>query len=182
MSDSYKITDQQGTYFLTFQIVEWADIFSRKIYRDIIVDALNYCIDHKSLKVYAWVVMTNHVHAIMQTEDKDLSDVVRDFKAHTAREILKAIDNNTESRRTWMKNIFTFNAMQQNRNEKLQIWSHENHAVYLDPITPQLFESKLHYIHQNPVRAGWVEEPEQYIYSSARDYTGKSGLVKVVLA
>ncbi len=182
MGNAYQIHDQEGTYFLTFQVVDWVDIFSRKIYRDIIVDSLNYCIAHKGLRVIAWVIMTNHVHAIFYTENKKLSDVVRDFKAHTAREIFKQIQESTESRQIWMKHIFRFNAMKHSRNEYQQFWTHENHAVCCEPTKPQIMQSRINYIHQNPVRSGWVEVEEHYLYSSARDYAGIKGLVNVELA
>jgi REP element-mobilizing transposase RayT len=181
MSDSYKISDPHGVYFLTFQIVDWVDIFSRKLYRDIVVDSLNYCIEHKCLKVTAWVIMTNHVHAIMHSEEKELGDIVRDFKAHTARQILSHVETGIESRQVWMKHVFEFNARQHQRNEKQQLWTHENHAVFLEPALPEMMQSRLNYIHQNPVRAGWVREAEHYLYSSAVDYAGKKGLVKIEL-
>ena len=43
MGEGYQIRDQNRVYFLTFQVVGWADVFSRKVYRDIIIDSLNYC-------------------------------------------------------------------------------------------------------------------------------------------
>ena len=181
MGDSYKITDPHATYFLTFQVVDWIDVFSRKVYRDIVVDSLNYCIEKKELHVVAWVIMTNHVHAILYSHQKDLRDIIRDFKAHTAREILNNIESGKESRETWMQHVFAFNARKHMRNEDRQFWTHENHAVYLEPTKPEMLNSRINYIHQNPVRAGWVEEPSQYLYSSARDYEGGKGLVKIEL-
>jgi len=181
MSSGYQIYDQSGAYFLTFQVVDWVDIFSRRQYRDVVVDSLNYCVEHKGLCITAWVIMTNHVHAIFNAEKNNLSDVVRDFKAHTAREILKQIEGNNESRKVWMKHVFRFNAMKHSRNEHQQFWTHENHAVYCEPTKPEMLQSKIHYIHENPVRAGWVEHAEHYLYSSARNYAGLNGLVKIVL-
>lgn len=61
MSTGYKIEDQSASYFLTFQIVQWADIFTRKIYRDIIIDSFKYCRDHKGLEIYDYVIMSNHI-------------------------------------------------------------------------------------------------------------------------
>jgi len=106
MSSGYQIYDQEGTYFLTFQVVDWVDIFSRKIYRDIAVDSLNFCARNKGLRVVAWAIMTNHVYVIFCAENNNLSDVIRDFKVHTAREILKQIESNTESRQVWKHMFF----------------------------------------------------------------------------
>ena len=84
MPTGYQIDNQDGLYFLTFQVIDWVDIFTRQSYRDIIIDSLTYCRQQKGLKVYAYVIMSNHIHAIMSTERSNLSDVIRDFKRHTA--------------------------------------------------------------------------------------------------
>jgi REP element-mobilizing transposase RayT len=102
MSTGYQITSQNVLYFVTFTIVDWVDIFSRKIYRDIIVDSLNYCISNKGLKVYAWVIMTNHIHLIIESENENSSDVIRDIKKFTAYKIIETIKSEPESRREWI--------------------------------------------------------------------------------
>ena len=66
--DKYLISEKSGCYFVTFTVIHWIDIFSRKEYRDIIVDSLNYCIKEKELVVYGWVIMSNHVHLIITTK------------------------------------------------------------------------------------------------------------------
>jgi len=82
--------------------VDWVDVFTRKLYRDIVIDSLNYCIREKQLCVYGYVVMTNHVHLIAQSKSGKLSDTIRDLKKFTARKILEAIAKEPESRREWL--------------------------------------------------------------------------------
>ena len=84
IGDKYLISDKAGCYFVTFTVIHWIDIFSRKEYRDIIVDSLNYCIAKKGLVVYAWVIMSNHIHLLITTklDDGNISDIIRDFKKH----------------------------------------------------------------------------------------------------
>jgi len=166
MSTGYQIYDQYGMYFLTFTVVDWVDVFTRKLYRDIVIDSLNYCIREKQLCVYGYVVMTNHVHLIAQSKSGKLSDTIRDLKKFTARKILEAIANEPESRREWLLHRFEWNASQHERNSKYQVWTHENHAICI--ISEKFFRQKLEYIHQNPLRAGWVEREEDYLYSSAK--------------
>ena len=84
MGSGYQIQDQTQPYFLTFQVVGWADVFSRKIYRDIIIDSFIHCRDHNGLQIHAYVIMTNHVHVIWQHPKGNLSGIVRDFKKHTS--------------------------------------------------------------------------------------------------
>jgi REP element-mobilizing transposase RayT len=100
MGNAYQIQDQTRPYFLTFQVVGWADIFSRKVYRDIILDSFNYCRQNKGLILFAYVIMTNHMHTIIQSKDGDLSGLVRDIKKFTGKAILKEVsENKQESRR-----------------------------------------------------------------------------------
>jgi REP element-mobilizing transposase RayT len=110
VADAYQIKNQTGLYFLTLQVLGWADIFTRQSYRDIIIDSFVFCRKSKGLKVYSYVIMSNHVHCIVGAEN-NLSDVIRDFKKFTAKEILKLINENTqESRKEWLLMIFKYHA------------------------------------------------------------------------
>ncbi len=98
--EGYKIRDEFGVHYLTFAIVEWVDVFSRKIYADILLDSLKHCIEKKELKIFAWCIMTNHVHLITQSSKGDLSGTLRDFKKFTSLGIINAFkENKEESRR-----------------------------------------------------------------------------------
>jgi REP element-mobilizing transposase RayT len=176
MSDSYKIKGD-GVYYMTFQIVGWVDLFTRKSYRDIIIDSLKFCQKNKGLTLYAYVIMSNHMHLMAQNENSNLEGIVRDFKNHTAKSFLIALNANEESRKDWMKMVFEYHAKYQRQSN--QIWTHENHSEYI--YSQKFIEQKLDYIHNNPVRAGIVLNPEDYLYSSARNYADLDGLIEVVL-
>jgi len=178
MSTGYQVYDQHGTYFLTFAIVDWVDIFSRKVYRDIVIDSFDYCIKSKGLKLYGYVIMTNHVHLIAGSATGKLSDTIRDFKKFTARKIIEVIQSEPESRREWLLHRFAWNAQQNERSSDHQVWTHDNHAVAIE--SEKFFTQRLNYIHQNPVRAGWVEREEDYVYSSAKAlYSGIQGALEL---
>ncbi len=166
MSTGYQIDDQYGTYFLTPTIVDWVDVFTRKFYRDIVINSLDYCIKEKALVLYGYVIMSNHLHLIIRSQNGTLSDTIRDFKKFTASSILEGIRNEPESRREWMLHRFKWNAAQNQRSSEHQMWTHENKAELI--FTEKFYQQKLKYIHENPVRAGWVERPEDYVYSSAK--------------
>ncbi|MFP5471948.1 MAG: REP-associated tyrosine transposase [Bacteroidia bacterium] len=180
MPTGYQIKNQDYPHFLTLQIVEWVDIFTRQVYRNIIVDALNFCINQKQLIVYGYVIMSNHVHLIAQSSNNNLSATIRDFKSFTSKEMLKYIETGIESRDEWMLNIFKKAALKHKRNSNYQVWTHENHA--LEVHSYQFFRSKLDYLHANPIRAGIVKNAEDYLYSSATNYAGENGLVQVEIA
>jgi REP element-mobilizing transposase RayT len=179
MPTGYQILKQESAHFLTFQVVNWVDLFSRKRYRDILVGSLNYCISKKGLIVYSYVIMSNHVHLLIQAEDGSLSALVRDIKKYSSGRILSSIQNDSESRKDWLLKLFSEAAGKHVRNEHFQVWTHENHAeeIYSNKFTWQ----KVNYIHENPVRAGIVRNAEDYLYSSAVNYSGEKGFVAVTV-
>ena len=179
MTTGYQIKDQQGLYYLTFQVVDWIDIFTRQVYRDIVIDSFNYVIENKGFQLFAYVVMSNHIHLIANSSLEKLSSTIGDIKKFTSKKIIDTIQIISESRRVWMLNRFSFNAKQHSRNKNYQVWTHENHAIYL--YSPEFIAEKLEYLHQNPVRAGIVTLPEDYLYSSARNYAGLDSVLEIEL-
>jgi len=178
--DRYFITDQHATYFLTFTVVDWIDIFTRKEYKLIITDSLNYCIAQKGLECFAWVAMSNHIHLIVRAAPPaELSAIIRDFKKFTSKKIIETIKTIPESRREWLLHKFAHHAKTTGRAENYKIWRDDNHAIGLE--SADMFQQKMDYIHQNPVRQLIVANAADYLFSSAHDYAGGTqGLVKVV--
>jgi putative transposase len=181
MSRKYKFRDQEKAYFVTFATVNWVDVFTRRIYKDILVNSINYCINEKGLIVYGWCIMSNHVHMIIATDKDDLQDIMRDLKSFSSKEILRTIaENQQESRKEWMLWMFERKGKKNGNNSKYQFWQQHNQPIVLSNLI--IFEQKLNYIHNNPVKAGFVDSDEQYLYSSARDYSEEKGLVNIILA
>ena len=85
-------TTSNELYFLTFTVVDWVDVFTKPKYKHIIVDALQFAVDNKGLDLFAWCIMTNHIHLIARSKKKfELSDIIRDFKKFTNKAIIKLI-------------------------------------------------------------------------------------------
>lgn len=183
MSDGgYKIRDKEGVHFVTFAVVEWIDVFTRKDYKDILLDSIRYCQKEKGLILHSWCLMSNHVHLVISAKEHNTSDILRDFKKYTSKQLIKAIQEHpAESRREWMLEIFKKAGEANSRNTSWQFWRQDNQPkeLYSEKFTSQ----KLDYIHNNPVEAGIVEKAEEYLYSSAKDYyNGKNcGLLKLEL-
>jgi putative transposase len=176
----YKIRNKKEKHFVSFAVVEWVDVFTRKLYRDIVVDSIRYCQENKGLLVHAWCIMSNHMHLIASAANEDLSDILRDLKKFTSKQIIKAIETNQrESRKDWMLQIFKKQASHVCHNKDYQFWRQDNQPKEL--YSPSFTVQKLNYIHNNPVEAGIVERPEEYIYSSAIDYKKQQscGLLKI---
>ncbi len=176
-AEGYKIRDQASTHFLTFTIEGWIDIFSRQMYRDIILNSLQYCREKKGLRLGAYVIMSNHVHVIMTATNANLSDVIRDFKTFTSKAITAKIEKEAESRKDWLLYMFQFYANRKAANDRFKVWTNNNHPEAI--FTDDFMRTKLNYIHQNPVRAGLVAEPNHYLYSSASNYETGKGLIEI---
>ncbi|OJJ14193.1 transposase [marine bacterium AO1-C] len=178
MDKPYQISNPDGIYFITFAVVEWVDVFTRQRYSEIVLESLRYCQRKKGLIVYAWCIMSNHLHLILSAKpDFSLSDILRDFKKFTAKAIIQSIQQEPESRRNWMLWIFKSVGAKNSRNKKYQFWQQHNQPEEL--ISNYFTEQKLNYLHQNPVTAGIVSKAEDYIYSSARNYAGELGLLDI---
>ncbi len=178
MNNGYQIHDQSATYYMTFQVVEWVDIFTRPHYKQIITSSFEFCRKQKGLQLYAYVIMTNHLHLIAGTKSGyNLSDTIRDFKKFTAHQLLKDMHGDAESRKDWMLKRFEFAAARHTRNSNFQIWTHENHPIEL--FSMPVIKQKMNYIHQNPVRAGIVLNPEDYVYCSASNYANKPSVIEI---
>lgn len=168
-------------YFLTMTVVNWIDIFTRPVYKHIIIDALKYNQQNKGLIIYGWCLMSNHLHMIAEAEEgKNLSDILRDFKKFTSKTIIKEIEENPlESRKKWMLSEFEFAGRYNKKIKNYKFWQDGNDAKEIH--STEFMEQKLNYIHENPVVAEIVDNDIDYCYSSARDYVGEPGLIDVVL-
>jgi putative transposase len=177
MGFAYHISNQHAPHFLTFTVEQWVDVFTRQQYVDILLDSLRFCQQQKQLKIFSWCIMTNHMHLILQSEPPfTLSDTVRDFKKYTSRQIVAAIEANClESRRNWLTWLL--------KKEKgpgemsIEFWQGDSHAEEI--YTFDFFLQKMNYIHLNPVKAGYVTAPEEWQWSSAGDFYGRKGLLKL---
>ena len=168
-----------GIYFITITVVDWIDIFIRPKYKHIIVDSLAYCQQQKGLNIYAWVLMSNHLHAIISTDEPyTVSNALRDFKKFTSKRILEELKNDCqESRREWMFDKFCFATTHDKKRLKYRLWQDGYHPELLH--THLFCQQKLDYIHANPVKQEIVTQPEDYLYSSAIDYAGGKGLIEI---
>lgn len=175
MGYGWKINNQAGIHFVTFQVRGWVDLFSRKEYKEVIVDQFNFYREKKMLKVYAYVIMTNHVHAILSATNPEvdsLSSLIGRIKQFTAKSLIAKMISEGESRRAWMLDLFS-------KNSGYSIWTNYNKPMEL--YSSFRIHQKLNYIHQNPVKEGWVKQPEEYLFSSAKNYCGLNGVMPVDL-
>lgn len=153
-------------FFITLTVVGWIDVFTRKDYCDLIIKNFKYCQSDKGLQIFAFVIMSNHIHLVARHDEGKLNEIIGAFKSFTAKEILKSIaENKYESRQKWMLYLFKVFGKKYRQNKEYMFWEKTNHPIEL--FSNAVIDQKIDYIHNNPVAAGIVIDPESYVYSSA---------------
>ncbi len=172
MRNRYTIREPGVPYFVTFTVVQWIPLFTRKPYFDILIDSLQFCRRHKGLRVYAYAILDNHLHLVV-AGDK-LTGIIRDFKSYTAKLLIVRLE---QDQKTWVLNQFQYHKQPNKTKSAYQVWQEGFHPQQI--VSEEMLHQKIDYLHHNPVRIGVVERPEDWVYSSARDYAGGKGLIEL---
>ncbi len=160
-------TYEGGVFFVTLALEGWIDVFIRPEYVEELLKNLQYCQREKGLRVYGYCIMSSHLHLIAAAETGKLSEILALFKSYTAKQLLHLIAHNPqESRREWMMQLFRQYGREDGK--AYSFWQYTNHPV--DLYSAPVMQQKLDYVHNNPVKAGMVARPEDYVYSSASPY------------
>jgi len=176
-----KITAEDQVHFLSPTIIQWLPLFTKKSYQSIILESIRFCQTHKGLLLFGWVIMPDHLHLLARANERqNLSNIVRDFKRHTAKLLFQEMQSQKESRKNWMNWLCKeYCSKASIKNKNYVIWQPGNYAIPIRGGSNDM-EVKLNYIHENPVRAGLVSVPEHYALSSAIDYSGGQGLLDII--
>ena len=170
----------QACYFLTFNTVDCVDIFIRPVYKQIVVHSLNYFIEHKGLNVYAWCLMTNHLHLLAQAKENCvIADIEKEYRLFTTKKIVEDIDTEPAVRKKWLIEHFEIFGNVFGRLKKFNVWQTCSNPVFIDLNKREMLIEHIEHIHDNPVRDRIVDSAPDYLYSSARDYAGMKGLVRI---
>jgi REP element-mobilizing transposase RayT len=180
MSTKYKATTTEEAYFITITTVGWVDVFTRLNQKQVIIQALQYCQNKKGLEIYGYCIMHSHIHLLCKaTNGFILSDVMRDFKKFTSKKIIQTIQDEPESRREWMLDYFKKACEHLKQNQQYKVWQNGYHAEHI--YSNKFIKQKMDYIHNNPVNEKIVILPEDYYFSSARNYADLDNDLKVIL-
>jgi len=158
-------------HFMTCTVLHWIPVFTRPETVEILLDSLRYLMKD-GLKLYAYIILENHLHLIAQSGQLD-RDMAR-FKSYTARELIRFLKENKV--KTILDQL-AFYKKAHKRDRAYQFWQEGFHPEWIQ--NESIMRQKIEYIHQNPVKRGYVDKPEHWRYSSARDYLGMEGLLEV---
>jgi putative transposase len=171
----YKILAEDSCpYFITTSTVNWLPLFSSQDIASILFDSLRYLVECQRITLFAYVIMENHLHLIAAAGD--LSAEIAKLKSFTAR---KSIDYYLEHDNQFILDQLAFYKLQHKADRSYQFWQEGSHPQRID--TESMMNQKIAYIHNNPVRRGYVDLPEHWRYSSARNHSGLEGLVPVTM-
>ncbi|WP_431165967.1 REP-associated tyrosine transposase [Tenacibaculum halocynthiae] len=178
MSRNYKFHNKSGLYFVSFATINWIDVFTRQIYFDVLVDSINYCRKEKGMELYCYCFMPSHVHFIFRSSKSEPSELLRDFKRHTSKKVVECIENNSqESRKEWLLWMFERTGKKNATTTKRQFWQQNNKPIEL--WSEKVIKQKIDYIHNNPVESGLVVNPEDWKYSSARNFQDDATILEI---
>ncbi|RNC79882.1 MAG: transposase [Balneola sp.] len=161
----FKFHEEYYPYFITCSIVDGIMLFHDPQVASIIIEAMNYMQEQSSVRLYGFVIMPNHLHLIV--ESNDLSNKIRKFKSYTARQIIDSLTK--RNRRILLSQIKKARVTKKVESD-YQIWQEGSYPKQID--TEIKMTNYLKYIHYNPVKAGFVDSSEDWRYSSMRNYLG----------
>lgn len=169
-----------GSYYMTMTVVDWADVFTRKNQKQAIIESFRYCIKNKGRNVYAYCIMTNHLHVICNSDETfTLSDTIRDFKRRSAKTILNQIENEPVSRRENFQLLFRKATKNNSKSKNFKFWKTDNPAIKLN--SEKFLWEKINYVHNHPVVEKFVAKPEHWLYSSASNYLDEESILAEVI-
>ena len=172
--------NEQACYLLTLETEGLVDIFIRPVYKQIVVHTLNHFIDTKGFIIYAWCLTPNRLYLVCQAQKEMLlKDIRSGFKKFTTEKIIEALQTETAEKRDWILEKFEDYKGLFGTSRIIHCWKPIQNPLMLDLKRPDLIAEQIQLIHYLPVKDRIVLYPEDYIYSSAIDYDGAQGLVKI---
>ncbi len=168
----YQITENSVPYFHTCTVVGWLPIFTRPNTVQIILDSWEYLQKNESFHLHGYVILENHLHLIASSPNH--RNLIKHFKSFTARKIIDYLEK--QNILFFLKQL-AFYKLKYKTKSKYQFWQEGTHPKQI--LTEEMMRQKLDYIHYNPVKRGYVDFPEHWRYSSARNYMGQKGLIDV---
>ena len=171
MSTKYKAKEIDKAYFITITTVGWIDVFTRLNQKYVIINALKHCQNNKGLTIFSYCLMHSHLHLFCRADSEfTLAEIMRDFKKYTSKKIIETLCDEPESRQEWMLDLFSKFCEHLQRPQTYKVWKDGYHAE--EVYSNKWIKEKIEYIHQNPVSEKLVCKPEDYWFSSARNYAG----------
>ncbi|USE37433.1 transposase [Endozoicomonas sp. SCSIO W0465] len=169
----YSFIQPDKPHFLTLTVLHWIPVFTRQNTVCILLDSLRWLVKD-NFRLYAYVILENHLHLLAQSPQLD-KDIAR-YKSYTAKQLINYLKQRKVST---ILDQLAFYKKKHKADRALQFWQEGVHPELI--IDEAMMVQKIDYIHQNPVKRGYVDLPVHWRYSSARNYAGqRNGLLDVI--
>lgn len=161
-------------HFITCTVVNSTPLFGKAELAQIILNSLSFLQHQQRLTLYGYVIMENHIHLIASAAN--LSKEIGNFKSLTAQSILNLLQENQSSH---LLNQLKFSKLKHKTDQEYQVWQEGFHPQAI--LNEETFRQKLEYLHNNPVKHGYVDERVYWRYSSSRNFMEQPGLLQVLI-
>ena len=151
---------------MTATVNHWLPLFTRTETVNIVLDSWRFLQREADFRLYGYVILENHLHLIAASEN--LSHDMQRFKSYTAKQIIAHLEQRRSAK---LLELLAFFKRAHKQETTYQVWEEGNHPQIVE--SEAVMRQKLDYIHQNPVKQGYVDQPEHWRYSSARNYAGQ---------
>ncbi|MCP4252332.1 MAG: transposase [Candidatus Scalindua sp.] len=168
----YKVIEDECPHFFTCTVINWISLFTNRDIVEIILVSLNHLQIQKHLKIFGYVIMENHLHLI--ASGNNLAREIGHFKSFTARKI---IDYLCENNINVILKQLQFHKLKHKKDRTYQLWQEGSHPKLIQG--EKMMTQKMEYMHCNPVKRGYVDDPIHWRYSSARNYAEQESLLEV---
>ena len=168
----YRFSPDRRPHFVTCTIVAWLPVFTRREAVQIVSDSWRFLQERERIELLGYVVLENHLHWIAAAED--LSKEVGNFKWYTARRLIELLQ--AVNAQTLLDQLHYFK-LRHKGDQEYQLWQEGSHPEVI--VDERMMLQKLEYIHDNPVKRGYVDDPLHWRYSSPRNYARQAGLIDV---
>ncbi len=168
----YRFGEDDYPHFMTSSVVAWLPVFAYPQYAEILLSSWRFLLAERDIKILAWVILENHIHWI--AVGPQLARRVGEFKSFTARQILDSMA--LQGAQTLLQEL-RYYKLRHKVDQERQLWQEGSHPQIIETI--DMMWQKLQYIHNNPLRRGYVDDPIHWRYSSARAYAGQPGLLDI---
>nr|VFJ53766.1 MAG: hypothetical protein BECKFW1821A_GA0114235_104411 [Candidatus Kentron sp. FW]VFJ58537.1 MAG: hypothetical protein BECKFW1821B_GA0114236_104210 [Candidatus Kentron sp. FW] len=168
----YRILEAHKPHFMTATVNNWLPLFTRPQTAEILLDSWRFLQREGKFTLFGYVILENHLHLIAASPE--LAANMQRFKSWTAKRLIAYLE---ETRSRHMLELLTHFKRPNKTRSVYQVWEEGNHPQFIE--SEEVMRQKLAYIHDNPVKRGYVDLPEHWRYSSARDYLGRPGLIEV---
>jgi putative transposase len=169
----YRIYEKDYPYFMTCPIVGWFPVFTRPEAVQILLDSWTFLQKERGFELYGYVIMENHLHLIARAPE--LANAMKSFKMYTATQIIALLESHGAE--VLLRQLRAHKLLHKKESE-YQVWQEGSEPKQVSSTAIML--QKLEYMHNNPVKRGYVDDPVHWRYSSARNYAGQAGLIDVI--